>query len=417
MVAFVMLFAFAVPVFAGSGEIVDVAVDNAGFHCNAFGGNGEVDIDNYAPGTMLQFERIDATTWRLVSDIYVCPKCGSNEWISFSNKDGIPDGHNIQLYHPGTPAPEYGSLVINASAVLNTTTETIKEFWQREITPYQTITQYVSPAYSSVTATNAGYQNTLGFDKKNNPTGINVVPNSNHFTYAALPAADLENGVQLALVVGNKIDQVGAASIKKVGDNLVISFDGDLYASSFGAMAFNAVPQPSNGNIHSMKDKDLAKYGAVGTFNHDNISVIPCPPVGKDGNIYLYIHFDSLQYDLGIDTSDINNVVTKDYKVREEVIGTDVVQSPVGVQYTVTDESGNLVDPADFAALLPGTYTVVYLDANGKGNTEIVQVEAGQTATSSYSAVYTATTDPVRLIEYLPDIKNPTVITHKTVVK
>jgi len=88
----------------GEPEIteVEITLNNAGFHCNTFGGNGSVDPAGYSKGDIVTFERIDETTWKLRGSDYVCPECGSTEWVSYSNKSGVPDGKNIQIHHPKT---------------------------------------------------------------------------------------------------------------------------------------------------------------------------------------------------------------------------------------------------------------------------------------------------------------------------
>jgi len=55
-------------------------------------------------------------------------------------------------------------------------------------------------------------------------------------------------------------------------------------------IAFNKLPVPKNGNIHSQKEADLKKdFGATTGFNHDNKVSVPCP-AGND--IWIYFHGD-----------------------------------------------------------------------------------------------------------------------------
>ncbi|MDR1993843.1 MAG: hypothetical protein LBQ98_10225 [Nitrososphaerota archaeon] len=167
----------------------------------------------------------------------------------------------------------------------------------------ETNERVLGPAYESVTATNAGNRNTIlaGLNPKNgnpyyndktNPDTPYVVPNSNHFVYATLNRADLESpeGVKLDMLVGNKFTIVGAATVKLVKGNLELSIDG---VGSFGVTAFNKLPVFNNGNIHSQKVADLAKFGATTGFNHDNTVVLPCP---AGDVIYLYIHCSSIRF-------------------------------------------------------------------------------------------------------------------------
>lgn len=160
-------------------------------------------------------------------------------------------------------------------------------------------------SYDSVTATNEGNRNAIlaGLNPKNgnplydkkspeDPTKSTpfVVPNSNHFVFAKMTRAELEAGVVLDMLVGNKYDLVGKALVKLEGGNIVITLNG---VGSFGAIAFSKLPEFNNGNIHSQKEKDLAAFGAKTGFNHDSKAVTPCP----DGNVvYLYIHCSSFQF-------------------------------------------------------------------------------------------------------------------------
>ncbi|MCL2833217.1 MAG: hypothetical protein FWD78_08610 [Treponema sp.] len=180
----------------------------------------------------------------------------------------------------------------------------IGESFNNMAIPPPPVIRPVSPAYSSVTATNTGNvkmiiaglnkQNGNPYfnDKKGNPDTPFVVPNSNHFVYAKLDRTDLEKGLLLDLVVGNKYQIVGKAEVKLVNGNLVIKV-ADMASGSLGAIAFNKLPVINNGNIHSAKAADLAKFGAVTGFKHDSNLLIPCRP---GSTIYLYIHFDSLKF-------------------------------------------------------------------------------------------------------------------------
>ena len=161
--------------------------------------------------------------------------------------------------------------------------------------------QKLGPSYGSVTATNAGNVplilaglnpkngNPYYGDKKEKDTPF-VVPNSNHFVYAAFCRADLEDGVWLDMVVGNKYEIVGKAFVQLVDGNLVITLEGK---GSFGATAFNKLPVPKNGNIHSQKEADLKNFGATTGFTHNNVAVLPCP---AGNTIWLYIHCDTWQF-------------------------------------------------------------------------------------------------------------------------
>lgn len=121
--------------------------------------------------------------------------------------------------------------------------------------------------YHSVTATNT----------------YATVPNSNHFTFATLYYNDLEAGevMELDMVEGNKLHKVGTAYVELIDEKLVVTID-KFGTGRFGILAFNTLPQPKNGNIHSLKE-----------FKHNNQLVIPCP-VGDV--IYLYLHCEKIQF-------------------------------------------------------------------------------------------------------------------------
>jgi len=95
-----MIAVLIIPVLAAGDDEVS---SNLGFHCRAFGGNGKVDtIPAYVKGTEEQFQRLSGNIWKLVSDQYVCAKCGRNEWVTYSNSNGVFDGGNIQVSHPSS---------------------------------------------------------------------------------------------------------------------------------------------------------------------------------------------------------------------------------------------------------------------------------------------------------------------------
>ena len=149
----------------------------------------------------------------------------------------------------------------------------------------------LGPSQSSVTATNAGNAALVTFDKKNNPINDFIVPNSNHFVFATFTRDQLLAGQALDFVVGNNITKVGSGFVQLVGNNLVITIDGK---GSYGALAFNKVPAPKNGNIQSVtKAADAAAFGALAGFSFNSQGTIPCP---SGSPIYLYIDCDSFQF-------------------------------------------------------------------------------------------------------------------------
>jgi hypothetical protein len=156
-------------------------------------------------------------------------------------------------------------------------------------------------SYGSVTATNEGNRNAIVaglnpkngnpfYGDKNNPNTPYVVPNSNHFVFAELARADLEKGVILDMMVGNKFEVVGKALVKLTDGQIEITLNGE---GTFGSIAFNKIPVFNNGNIHSQNEKSLATYGALTGFSHNNKTFIPCP---SGDTMYLYIHCSSIRF-------------------------------------------------------------------------------------------------------------------------
>jgi hypothetical protein len=165
----------------------------------------------------------------------------------------------------------------------------------------------LGPAFGTVTATNAGNVPVIldGLNPKNGnakwdpkapfdpeKTTQFVVPNSNHFVFAKATRTELEAGVALEFLVGNKFQVVGTGNVHLIDGELVITID-KFGKGSFGCIAFNQLPVTNNGNIHSQKEADLKKLGAVTGFNHDNKLTIPCP---AGDEIYLYIHCGTIQF-------------------------------------------------------------------------------------------------------------------------
>ena len=172
---------------------------------------------------------------------------------------------------------------------------------------FENTSKKLSQSYGTVTATNAGNVPAIlaGLNPKNGNAQYDkkapedpkkstpfVVPNANHFVFAKMSRAELEAGVALEFLVGNKYELVGTGFVKLVDGNIVLTIN-NFANGEFGLIAFNKLPEPGNGNIHSQKEKDLQAWGAVTGFNHDNKAVVPCP---KGDTIYLYFHAGSLQF-------------------------------------------------------------------------------------------------------------------------
>ena len=108
-----------VEVAATSGELRSAMLwdDGFGFHCNNAKGNGRTDVtingitfrannqnDNGGnPAMHATLFRVGETTvWRLepINGVIVCATCGRTDWVTYSNKNGVINGKNIQAHHP-----------------------------------------------------------------------------------------------------------------------------------------------------------------------------------------------------------------------------------------------------------------------------------------------------------------------------
>ena len=386
ILALTMTLSLAIPAFAANDlpryfteNGVDYVECNVGFHCG-----GRVRPDGWNKDLVVVLERVDATTWKLTDDfLFECPKCGRTDWVSFSNSNGVFNGKNIQLVHGNiTEPPKTSAVYVYPSAVLKTTTETTYEIYQKYFTPYRKDIQWVSESYDSVTATYANYEARIERNVKNGKItekiGKIIVPNSNHFTYAAFTPAQLAAGVDLALVVGNKIDYVGDAKLFINNDGkLELSFgDDEFYYAKWGFVAFNdSFAIPKNGNIHSDK-----LFGG-----HESNYVYNNPGAGKDGMIYIYVHFDSLQYKLDLEKGVERWVEKYEEKVGERTETTGPVFEDLDVLFTVYDcddltldcevEGCGKFDITELDEMPPGTYKIVFTVLNPDGSVREVYAE------------------------------------------
>ena len=384
------------------------------------GVTGKIDLDTSMIGFLIEEDgdlvAYEASTgWYLVSE-----NMGALAKAYF--EDGMPDLH---FYFDGASAvsgpdgnrvffdnesKQQGGLIISARATLETSVGEYVEYWQGERTPYK---YYKSSSEGSVTATN-------------DYTKPTIVGNSNHFCYAILDRAKLVEGITLDMVVGNKINKVGTASVQLVDGKIVITFN-DCESTSFGAVASNAPFNVSNGNVHSGNNN----YG----FKHNNVSSIACP---AGDTIYLYIHGDfKILTDIsstkpGYDPATGYVWVEKAPKlIRTEYGDEDVAftTESLDVFVTVFDADGVKVGEftlngedadggvATLNGLAPGVYTVKWefdYAPDTTVYTGTVEVKAGETATfvppitGSYTenTVWTEADDSPVL---LPPIINPVV--------
>ncbi|MCL1790492.1 MAG: hypothetical protein FWG40_03895 [Peptococcaceae bacterium] len=300
--------------------------------------------------------------------------------------------------------PLTGELAINASVELTITLEKIIENWQREITPYRENTQWLSPSYSSVTATT---EDQLAANES-------IVKNSNHFTFAKLNVTDLLAGesIPLTLVEGNKLDKVGEGSVIYNGGKLEVSFNDAFSAAKFGVLASDTEFAPTNGNVHSQND-----------FNHNNKAVLDLTLDAETDVIYLYVHFDNLKFDYGINIGEGEPREwedVKEYKVDEKSVSKTLEPRSINVDIMVYDSEGNLVEEDTWNQLQPGTYQATFTYYNPIDKVSVVETEdfeivAGETTVVDFSESFAQTIDLGSVIKWLPDITNELVET--TIIK
>ena len=317
---------------------------------------------------------------------------------AFTQCDPNDDRH-MEFYSSGPTLSVEGEVKITEYQDLYT------QWWQNEFTPWEEWTQYLSKSESSVTATNSA----------DSPL---VVANSNHFTYAVLPVADLEEGVALDLVVGNKIDLVGTAVATVVDGKLVLTFDDPLWnTSKFGAVVSDKNFNPKNGSEHSGQGSN--------NFQHNNVSVLDLPQNwDKNDVLYLYVHFDTYQANWGrvkTDSGTYEVVHERDL----EFVDTNENNWSENVDYVIYDVNG----AGDYTVTFDdkycgdfeeceGTIEVSGSDNDGTVNGHYVDVTVAgsQNVVVAYSAEYTYDLEDDITDKWLKDIINATVIHNETVV-
>jgi len=118
VIVLAMAVAVSIPAFAAPAAGDIVTVEGFAFHCgHGEKGNGSTTIAGQPKdfGKKMKIDLVrsdwDPTVWEVPHYDFKCAVCGNDMWVSFSNKNGVPDGKNIQLtgigiHDPGTPDPE-----------------------------------------------------------------------------------------------------------------------------------------------------------------------------------------------------------------------------------------------------------------------------------------------------------------------
>ena len=338
--------------------------------------------------------------------------------------------------------PPSGTLDVVVGATQRVYTVTEVAIMQRVITPTQTIRQYVSRSFSSVTATTPDQwalrncPNVINVRNGNpihpNGNGANynplVVRNSNHFTFASLPHAQLAAGeaIELVLVVGNNFNEIGNATVTYAGGYLTITFEYELFTGSWGALSFNDMRgAPNNGNIHSIggnvnntRNAMIALGAPTHTaFSHNirtNTVTIPAAAPTAAGNVYLYIH-GTFTFDLGRVYGDVVYVETYS-QVGTETVTTYVVNTINTAEAVVTVYDSNGVEVARGVGGLPettlpvGEYTV-RISFAGQVIYEQAVVVVNYAVSVNASFTLPALTENATDEYWLPDIIRDIVVT------
>ena len=235
----------------------DVTLKDVGFHCNTFGGNGRVWISNYDAKDEIKLVRVDETTWKLTNrNDYYCPNvgCGKNVWVSYSNKNGVPSGKNVQLTHPveikpPEPKDQFGYI----SAEVN-----LLETWFKD---------YHKPVYREAS----------------NNTNTLVTRSGNAFnngqTWVAINVAAARAG-SLQFEIADSSPQnrpIGYFyNVKIVDDNITVYLDDNIIRADFGFEVQNTSGALAGGPKNT-------KHGNLRT-NTQSL------PAGYGDTVYLFFH-------------------------------------------------------------------------------------------------------------------------------
>ena len=255
---------------------VIVPVNDSIFHCNAKGGNGRVWVDSWtadwkaavadaaAQGLKkaavgLEFTQAsdDATRWILDTDVYVCP-CGRSDWISFSNKSGLPNGKNIQLQHLNFEDEPEEIDIINPRGVLNAAIDITGE---RDVVTYR---------YELNTTTKKG---SITVDDKGTT--------SHNWFGATEVEASGDPAVVKQLRYGN-----GAGDILDIGFEISVDADGDVWIDLGSIVEASIYVELMEGNVWNSNGAHVKKSGCFNTSLN----------AGEAEKIKVYVHFDSVTY-------------------------------------------------------------------------------------------------------------------------
>ena len=150
--------------------------------------------------------------WRLISDQFFCPVCGSNEWVSYSNMDGGPAGGNVQLVCVGDGdccgyLASVGSVMVDFNAV----------------------EKYVVETHGPVFAEAYSTRNTL--------VSQSTSRWNNGHTWVAINVEEARTtGVSIEIADSSDANApIGLAyNVNIVGNNITVSFNDNVLRANFG---------------------------------------------------------------------------------------------------------------------------------------------------------------------------------------
>ena len=444
------------------------------FHC----GCGEKSLGRTGSKVNAYFQLgEDGKTWFYIGDdqngYHEC-ECGNDVWWNDSNQSGTLDGKQVKCVGikgngggggggcdcgnctcddkkcgcdcgcdcgdepPPPPFDDFGALKICASVKGNVITNYWWENWTVFLTPYKVETQFISASLGSTLTTydqrfTKGPDGEVLWQSGNSSNGMRdesngpVTQTSNHFTFAKLSKAELEEGsIDLVLVKGNGVDVTTTAKVSLNEDGtLNIVFDGiiggkncvGLYEANYGVVAFDGFLPLENKNSSNIHSYDCFSYGkkvntlaAVNVWAKTDITgdkkskeliydkdwdaLMKSPKTIWDADsIFVYFKGDVTLY--------LGKTLSKKMVDKEEVQGEDeeeIVKTPRALDYQIKvwDEQDNKLydsdtpeNSADLSKLAAGTYIVEFLVFDEDGTvyeeSQDVEIVKDETAKVSFS--------------------------------
>ena len=308
LLSLIMVLSVAVFVVANEAERIPWT-GGFGFHCCAQEGNPRTEVygyEEYYNGTNNHNDVIylirygNTTTWILDTNRIVCLRCDNTRWVTFSNHNGVINGHNIQTQHRGPDCPPLiecaeGSIVIaDVDLVVREIIEHHRPVFRR-ITG--TMVSYVN--YAAYEGSWSGPNQTFpigtgvngGFHARPNGNANNM---HNGFTFLQIDSAALaavEGGVDVTIARSNQsggnlpnpawntpiYDGVYTYNVRIVNGELIVTIN-DYRTGSWGATVTNNIANWGN-NPNS-------------AIRHQSAQTLNLGPV--NGTVFMFFHMQNL---------------------------------------------------------------------------------------------------------------------------